>query len=59
MTIKVKNVEYWEWNVPEELVQLALDSNLSPQDLVDEYFNTTDLSVAEDGDVYYKAYEVL
>lgn len=59
MRITVKNVEYFEWNVPEELVDLMKDHQTDPQDLVDSYFDPQHLTVAQCGDTYYEAEGVI
>ena len=59
MKLLVKNVDYFEWEVPDELVGLMNEKNLSYQDLIDEYFNLNDVAVAEGADPYYEFEEEL
>lgn len=56
-TIRVRNIQYFEWELTDELIQYQIDNNLSDQDMIDEFFNTDDLTVAEVGDEYYEAIE--
>ena len=57
-TIKVRNRQYFEWELTDELIQYQIDNNLSDQDMIDEFFNPDDLSVAEIGtDEYYEVNE--
>lgn len=50
MKIYIKNVEYFEWEVPDELIDLNLDT----QDMIDRYFTDDDISVAKISDDYYE-----
>ncbi len=53
-TIRVRNIQYFEWELNDELIQYQIDNNLSDQNMIDEFFNQDDLTVAEVGDEYYK-----
>ena len=55
MKVLVKNVQYFEWEVPDKLVDKA---SKKPQEIVDEYFDPDHISVAEDGDEYYEFVEI-
>ena len=60
MIIRVKNIQYFDWEVPEELVQSA--ENMPHeiiQQLIDEHFDPEDISVDQAGDEYYEFEEVL
>ena len=60
MTIRVKNVQYFNWEIPEELVPSAKNMPLKIiQQLVDEHFDPDHLSVALASDEYYEFEEVL
>ncbi len=50
MTLWIKNTEYFEWEVPDELADLTI----SNQGLVDEYFNPDDISVDKVSADYYE-----
>ena len=52
MTMLIKNIEYFEWKVPEEL--LTEENLINPQTLIDKYFELTDESVEETSDPYYE-----
>lgn len=56
-TIKVRNRQYFEWELTDELIQYQIDINLSDQEMIDDFFNPGDLTVAEVGDKYYEAIE--
>ena len=51
--IQVRNKQYFEWELTDELIQYQIDNNLSDQDMIDEFFNPDDLTVAEIKDEYY------
>ena len=60
MTIRVKNIQYFDWEVPEELVPVG--DNIPDeliQQLVDEHFDPDNLSVSQSTDDYYEFEEVL
>ena len=60
MTIRVRNVKYFDWEVPEELVAVGDEVTREFfQQLIDEHFDPTDLSVAKSGYDYYEFEEVL
>ena len=60
MTIRVRNVKYFDWEVPEELVSVGDEVTREIfQKLIDENFNPTDLSVAQSGYDYYEFEEIL
>ena len=50
MTLRIKNIQYFEWEVPDELA----DITCSHQQLIDEYFNPDDISVDQVSDDYYE-----
>ena len=56
-TIQVRNKQYFEWELTDELIQYQIDNNLSDQDMIDEFFNPDDLTVSEVGDEYYEVNE--
>lgn len=59
MVIRVKNVQYFDWEVPEELLSSKDMPHEIIQQLVDEYFDQDNLSVSQSGDDYYEFEEVL
>ena len=60
MLIRVRNVKYFDWEIPEELVAVGDEVTREFfQQLIDEHFDTTDLSVAKSGYDYYEFEEVL
>lgn len=48
--IQVRNKQYFEWELTDELIQYQIDNNLSDQEMIDEFFNPDDLTVAIVGD---------
>ena len=58
-TIQVRSRQYFEWELTDGLIQYQIDNNLSDQDMIDEFFNTDDLTVTEIGDEYYEVNEWL
>lgn len=56
-TIQVRNIQYFELELTDELIQYQIDNNLSDQNMIDEFFNTDDLTVAIVGDEYYEVNE--
>ena len=60
MLIRVRNVKYFDWEVPEELIQSAKNMpHEIIQQLIDEHFDPDNLSVDQSGDDYYEFEEVL
>lgn len=59
MVIRVKNVQYFDLEVPEELLSSKDMPHDIIQQLVDEHFNPDDLSVSQSSDDYYEFEEVL
>ena len=57
--IQVRSRQYFEWELTDELIQYQIDNNLSDQDMIDQFFNPYDLTVAEVGDEYYEVSEWL
>lgn len=60
MTIRVKNIQYFDWKVPEELIPVG--DNISDeifQQLIDEHVDSSDLSIIQSTDDYYEFEEVL
>ena len=60
MTIRVKNIQYLDWEVPEELIPVG--DNISDeifQQLIDEHMDSSDLSIIQSTDDYYEFEEVL
>ena len=60
MTIRVRNVQYFDWEVPEELIQSAKNMpHEIIQQLIDEHMDSSDLSVIQSTDDYFEFEEVL
>ena len=60
MLIRVRNVKYFDWEIPEELVAVGDEVTREIfQQLIDEHFDTTNLSVTQSGYDYYEFEEVL
>lgn len=55
--IQVRSRQYFEWELTDELIQYQIDNNLSDQDMIDEFFNPDDLTVAIVKDEYYEVNE--
>ena len=57
MVLRVKRIEYFEWALSDELIDLLekdRDNATPHQNLVDDFFSPDDLSVAELSDPYYE-----
>jgi len=55
MTIRIRNIEYFDWEIPDEAVdKINSDDSYSVQDAIDEFFDPTDISVTEASDPYYE-----
>ena len=60
MLIRVRNVKYFDWEVPPELVLSAKNMpHEIIQQLIDEHFDPDNLSVDQSGDDYYELEEIL
>ena len=60
MTIRVRNVKYFDWEVTEELVAVGDEVTREFfQQLIDEHFDPEHISVALASDEYYEFEEVL
>lgn len=59
MLIRVRNVKYFDWEVPQELVTSDNLPHETIQQLIDEHFDLDNLSVEQSGDDYYELEEVL
>ena len=58
MTIRVKNIQYFDWEVPEEL-GATKDMPISLiQALIDEHMDSSDLSVIQSSDDYFEFEEI-
>ena len=59
MLIRVRNVKYFDWEVPQELVPYAKNMpHEIIQQLIDEHFDPDNLSVDQSGDDYYELEEI-
>ena len=58
MTIRVKNIQYFDWEVPQELVTSDNLPHEIIQQLIDEHFDPDNLSVDQPGDDYYELEEI-
>lgn len=59
MLIRVKNIQYFDWEIPEELSATPDMPNEIIQQLIDEHFDPDNLSVDQSGDDYYELEEIL
>lgn len=60
MLIRVKNIQYFDWEVPENLVHSAKNMpHEIIQQLVDEHFDPDHLSVDQVSDEYYEFEETI
>ena len=60
MIVRVKNIQYFDWEVPEELIPSAKNMpHEIIQQLIDEHFDTDNLSVDQSSDDYYEFEEIL
>ena len=59
MLIRVKNIQYFDWEIPEELSANQDMPHEIIQQLVDEHFDPEHISVALASDEYYEFEEVL
>lgn len=58
MTIRVKNIQYFDWEVPDELVTSDNLPHEIIQQLIDEHFDPDNLSVTQSSDDYYELEEI-
>ena len=59
MIIRVKNIQYFYWDVPEELGATKDMPTELIQQLIDEHMNSSDLSVIQSTDDYFEFEEIL
>ena len=59
MLIRVKNIQYFDWEIPEELNATPDMPHEIIQQLIDEHFDPDHLSVEQSSDDYYEFEEVL
>lgn len=59
MLIRVKNIQYFDWEIPEELSATPDMPNEIIQQLIDEHFDQDNLSVDKSSDDYYELEEIL
>ena len=59
MIVRIKNIQYFDWEIPEELSANPDMTHEIIQQLVDEHFDPDHLSVDQSGDDYYEFEEVL
>ena len=62
MTLRIKNVQYFDWELSSELMDLLhkdRDNATPTQNLIDEFFNPDDVSVDQISDDYYELEEEL
>ena len=57
MKILVENTESYEWEIPDELIQLAKEKGF--QEIIDKYFDPDNISVEEASDPYYEFKKIL
>lgn len=55
MTIMIKNTQYFEWEIPYELIKdIKSDDYGKLQDIIDEYFDISSTEVEQVSDDYYE-----
>lgn len=59
MIVRIKNIKYFDWEIPEELSANPDMPEELIQQLIDEHFDQDHLSVDQVGDDYYEFEEVL
>ena len=59
MIVRVKNIQYFDWEIPEELSATPDMPEELIQQLIDEHFDPEHISVALASDEYYEFEEVL
>ena len=59
MLIRVRNVKYFDWEVPQELVTSDNLPHEIIQQLIDEHFDPDHLSVDQVSDEYYEFEETI
>lgn len=59
MIVRIKNIQYFDWEIPEELNANETLPHEIIQQLIDEHFDPDHLSVDQAGDDYYEFEEVL
>ena len=59
MIVRIKNIQYFDWEIPEELNATQDMPHEIIQQLVDEHFDQEHISVALASDEYYEFEEVL
>ncbi len=59
MTIRVRNVQYFDWEVPEELGATPDMPTELIQQLIDEHMDSSDLLVIQSTDDYFEFEEIL
>ena len=53
MILEISNKEYFEWEVPDQVVEVMRTNNLSYQELVDQFFDFNLQSADKVSDDYY------
>ena len=59
MTIRVRNIQYFDWEVPDELCVTKDTPQEILQQLIDEHMDSSDLSVIQSTDDYFEFEEIL
>ena len=59
MIIRVKNIQYFDWDVPEELGATPDMQTELIQQLIDEHMDSSDLLVIQSTDDYFEFEEIL
>ena len=59
MTLQIKNIEYFDWDVPQEIEDMVLNNSKTEQDIIDEFFQPDDLSVDQTSDTYYELSRII
>lgn len=59
MIIRVRNIQYFDWEVPDELCATKDMPQEILQQLIDEHMDSSDLSVIQSTDDYFEFEEIL
>ena len=59
MTIRVKNIQYFDWDIPEKLCATPDMPHELIQQLIDEHMDSSDLLVIQSTDDYFEFEEIV
>ena len=58
MIVNIKNIQYFEWKIPKELVSLIDSKQKTVQEIIDEHFNPDDISSEQTTDDWYEVIQM-